>query len=192
MKTKLEQLTIAQFIDLLCGDAKVLLGSVEVVTPEKLSTVIRDITLEYKSIVDSSSVRSFLATREDFVKARISVMIFTICQQLLTLNQTDNVRSVLAEVGIKVKSMSDSRLEAEVKSHLGRAKSTMSKILKDETDKMSDNVDIRKKFDELTATLMAYFKFQIDTSTMKASIYAHLVARHARELKTQLAAMKRK
>ncbi len=51
---------------------------------------------------------------------------------------------------------------------------------------------IRGHFDAQTATMMAHFKFQIDPDTIKATLYANLVARHNREIKAQMAAMRKK
>ena len=39
---------------------------------------------------------------------------------------------------------------------------------------------------------MAHFKFQIDVSNMKATLYAHLVARFNREIKAHVEAFKKK
>ena len=88
--------------------------------------------------------------------------------------------------------MSDQRINAEVTSRLERAKRIVAKVEIKEPTKESDVSIIRKSFDEQTAALMAHFKFQIDISTMKANLYAHLVSRFNREIKAQQAAMKKK
>lgn len=51
---------------------------------------------------------------------------------------------------------------------------------------------IRAQFDALTAAIMAHFKFPIDPATIEATLYASLVARHNREIKAQMAAIKKK
>lgn len=38
---------------------------------------------------------------------------------------------------------------------------------------------------------MAHFKFQIDPATIKATLYANLVARHNREIKALMAALRK-
>lgn len=85
--------------------------------------------------------------------------------------------------------MTDQRVVAEVKSRLGRAKRDVAEI--EQGKEETPEVNIRREFDEQTAALIAYFKFQIDTETMKAPIYAHLVARYIRDLKVQKAALKK-
>ena len=52
MKERLEQLTLSQFVDLVCGDTSVLLGNHEIGNPNKLAAATRSIVLEYRAIAD--------------------------------------------------------------------------------------------------------------------------------------------
>ena len=188
----LDQLTIAQFIDLMCGDTSVISGESSDVSPEQISITMRNIIFEYKEIADNGGLTSYLSDLEDLVKAKISVIIFSICKNLVSINQFDRVKEILISYGIRSASMSKERLIAEVKSKYEKSKSIIAKI---EQERQTDNVvktNIRRDFDSQTAALMAHFKFQIEPSTMKATIYANLVARYNREIKAQIEAMKRK
>lgn len=191
MKETLEELTVCQFIELVCGNSSVLLDKHEFVSPNKLTIAMRNIVLEYREIADISGVKSYLSEIEELIKAKISVVIFAMCNNLVILKEHNRAREVMIEYGIKAESMTDLRVEAEVKSRLGRAKNTVSRIEKENQNETIETFNIRRAFDEQTAALMAYFKFQIDTSTMKATIYAHLIARHNKEIKAQKAAMKK-
>ena len=188
----LDQLTIGKFIDLVCGDTSVLHGKMEVVSPVKLTTVMRNIVFEYKEIVDNSGMKGYISEVEEYVKARMSIVVYSMCMNLVLLKEYTRAREVLSECGIRASSMTDARVEAEVKSQLERAKYNVLKIEEENKKDSSSTVNIRKEFDALTAALMAYFKFQIDTDTMKATVYAHLVARHNKEIKAQIDALKRK
>lgn len=192
MIEKLEQLTVAQFVDLICGDTTVLLGKREVAVPAKLTDMARNIVLEYRMIADEAGAKAYLSYAEELVKAKIEVTIYTICNNLAKLGEHGRVREVLIEYGINAESMIDQRVTAEVKSRLERAKNSVEKLEKEAESEVEKQGDIRTEFDAQTAQLMAYYKFQIDTATMKATVYAHLVARHNREIKAQLAAMKKK
>ncbi len=195
MKQRLEQLTIGQFIDLVCGEADVLLDRREIATPEKLADAARHIIFEYREISDKAEALSYLANVDSLTKSKMRVSIFTLCLDIYNLGKLDIVRDILAHYGVNAERMSKERLRAEVISQLERAKHTARRIEESESGKGDASLtpdDIRRSFDEQTAALMAYFKFQVDTSTMKATLYAHLVARHARELKAQRAAMKKK
>lgn len=193
MKTKLEELNVDQFVSLLDGDGSVLLNPNESVGQDTLTKTMRNIIFEYKEIADKAGFRSYLREKEDILKTRISIKIFTCCDNLLKLNEYEAVRDILKECGIRISSNKEERLRAEVKSRLNRALNTLKKIDEELRLKAADSkdVNIRHEFDGQTASLMAHYKFQIDTSTMKATIYAQLLARYQRELKAQLAAMKK-
>lgn len=194
MIERLEQLTVSQFVDLVCGDTSVLIGKYEVVRPEKLAKATRSIVFEYKEIADSAGVRSFIRASGDYIKAKMSVSLYAICKNILLLGEYDRVREVLESTGLKsAKRFSDKRISAEVTSRYERAKAEIAKI--DEARKNEDVPElskVRSEFDAQTAALMAYFKFQIDPDTMKATVYAHLVARHIREIKAKLSATRKK
>lgn len=190
MIKRLDELTIAQFIDIVAGDTSALSTEPDV-SPAQLAEIMRDIILEYKSIADPAGVKMYLAEHEQHIKARIAVQLFNICSNLLKLHQYDSVREIMSQADYNTSGQSEKWLAAKVASELERAKFNLSKI-EDEANAgtVHGAIDVRRDFDEQTAAMMAYFKFQIDTSTMKANIYAHLVARHNREIKAQLKAMK--
>lgn len=190
MISRLEELTAAKFVDLVCGDASVLLGSGEIVKPSVLAITARNIQLEYQEIADPSGSRAYVSDNEDKVKGKMAAMLFTICDNLLLFDQYDRVREVFDELGVRGASrMSDSRVKAEVASRLERAKRAMNEAGESEDKEMTPQ-EIRRGFESQTAALMAWFRFQIDTSTMKASLYAHLVARYLSEVKTQISTIK--
>lgn len=189
MIEKLEQLTVAQFVCVVCGDTSVLTGGDKTASDTDIAAAVRNIIFEYREIADPSGLKSYLLDTERLVKAKILVEIFSICANLAAFNEYGRIREVLSECGIRAEAMTDQRVVAEVKSRLGRAKRDVAEIEsgKEETPEVS----IRREFDEQTAALIAYFKFQIDTETMKAPIYAHLVARYIRDINAQKAALKK-
>lgn len=187
----LNELTMAQFIDLSCGDTSVLLTKREVVSPAKVSKTVRNIVFEYRTITDEAGAKSYISFTKDLIKAKSSVILFTMCHNLVNIGEHDRAREVMNVYGINASSMSDQRVTAEVTSRLERAKSTVAKLEKDNETANIELSEMRSSFDTQTAALMAYFKFQIDISTMRAPLYAHLVARYNREVKAQLSAMKK-
>lgn len=186
MKERLDQLTLAQFVDLLCGDTSVLLSQHEVGNTEKMAAASRAIVMEYRAIADPSGTNAFLRQGEGKVRSKMGVVLYTLCQNLVAMKQYDKVREVFVGLGIAgAARWSDSRVDGTVTAKLAQARREA-----EETDTEEDgSTDVRRQFDIQTASLMAYFKFQIDPGTVKASLYAHLVARHNREIKAQLAAM---
>lgn len=190
MIERLDQLTIGQFIDLICGDSTVITGGEEA-SGTQVAAAMRKIVLEYREIADPSGSKRFLGIIEDIAKSRITAEMFRICQTLVSLSQHARVREVLTEYGINAIAMTDERIEAEVASGFEKTRRTVEE-LEQELKDSPDQGDLRRDFDALTAILMAHFKFQIDTATMKATVYAHLVARQTAEIKAQIAASKKK
>lgn len=191
MKTKLDQLTMAQFIELSCGDTSMLVCGREIVSPTKLAKTTHKIICEYRELSDESGFNLYIRNIKEMLRIKTDLVIYSLCNAILQIGADDNVRQILECHGINVGSMSDQRLKAEVKSRLERAKNGVKKFEEDD-ENAPDIKDIRKSFDEQTAAMIAHYKFQIDTTTMKATLYAHLVARFNREVKAQMAALKKK
>ncbi len=192
MIEKLEELTVARFIDLACGDTSVLHGKHEVVSPFRLAVAMRNILYEFKSIADLSGTVSYLSRLDELWQAQLSLSIFSIGMELLKVEEYESVRKIISEYGINSAKMSDRRLIAEVKSRYERARHTINKIQESISGVNPEKDNVRRSFDEQTANLMAYFKFQIDVMRMKATIYAHLIARQDKEMKAQMSALKNK
>lgn len=191
MKEKLEHLTISEFIDLVCGEVDVILSEHEIVGKDKKALITRNLIFEYKEIVDPSSAKQYLSMAEEMIKARLEMTLFTMCSNLVDLNEHERAREVMIVYGINAQNMNNQRVAAEVKSRLERAKSKVTELHEENETDTPTSEKIRKQFDEQTAALMAYFKFQIDTTSIKATVYAHLVARHNREIKAKRAALKK-
>lgn len=186
MIEKLEQLTMGQFIDLVCGNTGILAEHGETLSAAQAAIAMRNIVVEYREIADPAGIKSYISTIDEYIKARISAVVFTMCENMIKLNAYDNVREVLREYGVRVDRMDDPRIAAEVTSRLNRAKTTVAEIEADNVKDNTEKTNIRSQFDAQTAHMMAHFKFQIDTETMKATVYAHLAARCDREIKAAI------
>ena len=192
MKEKLEQLTLAHFVDLLCGNMSVILTDKEDIDSDSIAIATRNIVLEYRAIADPGGTNSYFKYVEDWIKTKISIIIFTMCDNLAALKQYDRVREILDVYGISTSGWSDTRIEGTIKVKLSKAHRELEEIESETEKAVAERENIRSQFDAQTASLMAHFKFQIDPTTIKATLYANLVARHNREVKAQMAAMKKK
>ncbi|WP_304647442.1 hypothetical protein [uncultured Duncaniella sp.] len=191
MIKSLDQLTAKMLIDLICGDTSVLGTEDEDIPDSSKLITMRNIIFEYKEIADPHGAKEYLSHMEDLIKARLSVLMYTICSNLISLKKYDMARDILAVNDVSVASVSDERLIAKVESGLKRAQRDVSQLSEDKVESKDRKSDVRKAFDAQTASLMAYFKFQIDTATIKASVYANLVARHDREIKARASVLKK-
>ena len=170
----------------------VVLGKHEVCSPEKIAITVRNIIIEYRDIADPGDVAGFIRNIEEWIKARMGVILWTMVNNLVMFKDYDKARAVLDMYGLPSSSWNDKRIEGEVKSRLTKSQRLLDEV-EAEREKQSEEIDkIRSQFDGQTAALMAHFKFQIDTSTMRATIYAHLVARHNAEIKEMKKAMNKK
>lgn len=188
MITRLEELTMQQFIDLCCGDYDILCHKHEIVDEEILAKTARDIIVEYKSITDEQSMRRYILDAGERLKANIAVVLWGMCRNLISFGEYGNIREIMKEAGINADRMSDERVTAEVLSRLAAAERKLSEYNNHE----EDVTDIRRNFDKLTAVMMSHFKFQIDPTSMRATHYAHLLARFGEEVKMQSKILKKR
>lgn len=191
MKTRLDELTTAEFIDLVCGHKDVLLRKHEIPNPYKLTIALRNIVMEYRSIADPGGNATYLQRVDAIIKSRLTVTVYSMCQNLVLLEQFERVREILKAAGLPADDWNDKRIESEVHIHLQKGKRAVEEIDDDEDEGEQEGENIRNAFHEMIAAMMAHFKFQIDVSTMMAPVFAHLTARYHAEMKAMKKAMKR-
>ena len=170
----------------------VVLGKHKVCSPEKIAITVRNIIIEYHDIADPGDIAGFIRNIEEWIKARMRVILWTMVSNLMIYKDYDKARVVLDMYGLPSSSWNEKRIDGEVKSRLAKSQRLLDEIEAEREKQTEDIEKIRSQFDGQTAALMAHFKFQIDTSTMRATIYAHLVARHNDEIKAMKKAMKKK
>lgn len=193
MKKELSQLTMAEFIQLACGDTSVLAAG-KLDEPAEVADAARAIVEEYRQITESSYTAE-LAEAEQRSKAQGEHTLYSLCDTLMHMGGTDAVRESLKNYGIAVGRMSDKRLAHEVKQRLARAEARLRRMAEEapveEKKESGTPKDIRNGFHQLTAMLMAHFKMQIDLEKTSAAAYAYLVARQDAEIKAQLKALRK-
>jgi hypothetical protein len=190
MKTRLDQLTTAEFIDLVCGNKDVILGKHEIPNPYKLTIALRNIVMEYRSIADPGGNATYLQRVDAIIKSRIAVTVYSMCQNLVLLQQFDRAREVLIAAGLPAERWNDKRIESEVHIQLQKSKRAFDEADKDDDNSEEEKENIRNAFNGMIAAMMAHFKFQIDVVKMMAPVFAHLVARYHAEMKAMKKAMK--
>lgn len=190
MKSRLDELTTAEFIDLVCGNKDVLHGKHEIPNPYKLTIALRNIVMEYRSIADPGGNATYLQRVDAIIKSRIAVTVYSMCQNLVLLQQIDRAREVLIAAGLPADGWNDKRIESEVHIQLQKGKRAFEEADKDDDNVEEEKETIRNAFNGMIAAMMAHFKFQIDVAKMMAPVFAHLVARYHAEMKAMKKAMK--
>ena len=194
MITSLTKLTMRQYIELVCGDVSVIKGTAEIVSQERLQEVRKQLIYEYARLSDDAGSKVFLSNNASRVKARAELTLFQCLNNALMLGAFDEVRGVLKEYGIARK-MDDRQLVDEVKRLLNRVKTNIKRAQSEDSandDKEPTPDEIRTQFDRQAASLMTYFKFQIDLETITASQFACMVDQAHKQIKAQMAAMSKK
>ena len=194
MITSLSKLAMRQYIDLVCGDMSVITETDESVPPAKLVEARKQLIFEYSRLSDDAGSKIFISNHASRVKAKAELTLFQCLNNALALGAFDDVRGVLKEYGI-ARQMDDEQLAAEVKRLLKRATTNIKRMNGEETaksDKEPSPEEIRTNFDRQAASLMTYFKFQIDLDRITASQFACMVDQAHKQIKAQMAALRKK
>lgn len=190
MKTRLDQLMMSEFIELMCGDLSVLIPPHHVGNKEKAKEAAANIVYEYQMIVNKGQVSAEIVKTSEFHKAKAELIILSICQVMLKSHRANEAREILCKRGISHKD--DKKLAMLVRSKIVRLNRVVDDYNKEHDKGDKEKGDIRSHFERQTAAMMAHFKFQIDTDKMRASTYAYLLARMDKEVKAMLKAYKKK
>lgn len=194
MITSLSRLTMRRYIELVCGDMSVLKSGAEIVSPAKLEETRKRLIYEYSRLSDDAGSKIFLNDHVSRLRAKAELTMFQCLHNALLVGAFDDVRGVLKEYGIARK-MDDRQVVDEVKRLLARAKSNVKRseddAAKDKNQQPTPD-EIRTQFDRQAASLMTYFKFQIDLDKISASQFACMIDQAHKQIKAQMAALSKK
>ena len=195
MIKSLSKLTMRRYIELVCGDTSVLTTKGEIVPPAKLQKTRKRLIFDYARLSDDAGSKIFLSEHTSRVKAKAELTMFQCLNNALALGAFEDVRDVLREYGI-ARTMDDKQVAAEVTRLLKRAKTNV-KRYEEERKKDDDGHEpmpdeIRTQFDRQAASLMTYFKFQIDFDVITASQFACMIDQAHKQIKAQMAALSKK
>lgn len=177
MKEKLSQLTLAEFIDLECGDVSVLKESHhEVISPERLAKVRLDIAMEFQEIASPTSYKSMVVDREKKSKLKAKAVLFGAMRSLIGLEAYAEVRDLMSQYGINCNGFDDKRLSLEVEQRLNDATFELKRIGLDapEVEDVTPD-DVRRGYESMVADLMIAYKMSIDMETIRASVFASMI-----------------
>ncbi|MCF0219319.1 MAG: hypothetical protein HUK14_06015 [Muribaculaceae bacterium] len=193
MITSLTKLTMRQYVDLVCGDTSVLVSNAESVSEDKLQETRKRLLYEYAVMSDSAGTKIMLSEHERKQRAKAELALFKVLTNMLALAAFDDVRNILRAYGIS-RNLDDRQLADEVGRLLRRAKTNIARTNQknDEDEKEPSPDEIRSRFDKQAASLMTYFKFQIDFNTIPASQFACMIDQANREIKAKMAALRKK
>lgn len=193
MKTRLDQLTLHDLIELSCGNSSVLLNKDETPTEAVKLACAQQIMSEYKELATPTQAKMDMIEAEEQQKLRMKEKCLHICLALISQERSDMAKDVLLELDVNedllkseeaIKSRCNAMLD-EVKYEIKR----LAELAEERGQKKQQTVtDMRKAWFGEIAFVMSTLKMSIDPSTTNAAVYANLV-RQAVERNKQLAKM---
>ena len=191
MKMRLCELTLAEFIELACGNTAILLENGESTEPAVISHIANNILSEYSFIADRTNARAKMIDKEEVIKRDSILLILKICNTLLLLEYYDDVRDLLKEID-EYAGESNEQLKAKVDRLIRlnefekKRSNEMAEIEKKEKT-TSTPEQMRSSFFSEIAFLMSYFKMNIETNNVNAEVYANLVRQADMEIRSRIA-----
>lgn len=187
MKTRLNQLTMAEFIDLHCGDCSVLLENGEHISEEELKKKTTDLIFEYRNIVDPVGVKSTLLEYEEALRDNTKIVFFQVCKKLVSINAIDEVKEILMMYGINLTSATNEKVaqvvEQELKAALhNKERNDATRENREENESLNTPDKVRASYDAEIASLMGFYKMSIDIHNISAAVYANLLVQAVKSM----------
>ena len=185
MKKRLDQFTMAQFIDIACGDYASIGADQE--TARQTAASLLD---QYNYMADPASAKSRLLEAERYAKNGARIKLYRILLNLINAYEAyDEVRSILMLAKEdKIARRENESLKAKIEQMLRTEESQRERMEKEREQSFPASFsedEFRASFDMQTARLMAHFKFAINLETVSASVYANLVNMACRQQRQQ-------
>ena len=181
MKERLDQLTLAEFIELSCGNSKVLLEKHEVGNDESMLKLAASLMNEYKSIASPTKAKMDLIDAEDGAKLVMKEKCARILVMLCTQGHAEMTVEILEELDIDTSSLdTPEKIKVRCEALLNEAKYDLERFEEQQKDKESkgskkDANSIRKAWNSEIAYVMSTLRMPIDIHSTSAAIYANLV-----------------
>jgi len=188
MIERLDQLMLKDFIEMSCGNPKVLLEKHEVADDKKLLKVASELIDEYKSIATPTKAKVDLIDAEDgqklLMKEKCARILVMLCKQ----GHHNMTLEVLEELEIDTDKLTTPELiENRCESLLNEAKYDLERFNEQQKGKekggVPDEKKVRNSWSREIASVMATLRMSIDPATTSAAIYANLVRQAAERVK---------
>lgn len=91
MIERLNQLSLAQFIELSCGDNSVLLEENENASEKEMKQLASRFILEYRTLMNPTGVKAIMAEKENALKIDARIFLLKLCKSLCILEGYEQV-----------------------------------------------------------------------------------------------------
>lgn len=180
MKERLDQLMLQDFIELSCGNPKVLLEKHEVPNEEKMVKLAAKLMHEYKTIASPNKAKIDLIDAEDETKLTMKERCARILVMLCEMKHPEMAVEILEELEIETKSLNTpEKIAARCQALLNEAKYDLERFRESQEEKKgkpkNDASRIRDSWNREIAYVMTTLRMSIDPATTNTAIYANLV-----------------
>ena len=187
MKKRLDQFTMAQFIDIACGDYTAIGADSE--TAKQTAASLME---QYNYMADPATARARLLDDERYAKNGARIKLYRILLNLINIYEAyDDVRAILILAREdRIAKRENVSLKTKIEQMLRTEEALRERMEQERKQNFPDNFsedEFRASFDMQTARLMAHFKFAINLETVSASVYATLVNMACRQQRQQAA-----
>ena len=178
MKERLDQLTLAELIELSCGDYSVLFRDGEAPATNAVAARASSIMKAYKSIASPTQAKVDLLNDEKLSKLQMKEKCARICMILCESGHVEKAREVLRLLYINDEHMkTDEAVIAQCRAILGEVEYETKRLneRKSKEEKSSTPQHVRSNWYAEIASVMSVFRMNIDPEHTNAAIYANLV-----------------
>lgn len=177
MRTRLDQLTLQDLIELSCGDYDVLKEGDELVEEKEITSKATRIMREYKSIASPTQAKMDLADEELLTKMAIKETCARIAMAMCKSGHSDNAREILSDMSIEKEFLqTDEMIIARCQSIIGEAEYERQRLAEHYAKRNGEKTveEVRHSWYSEIASVMTILKVPIDMR-INAAIYANLV-----------------
>ena len=180
MIERLDQIMLKDFIELSCGNPKVLLEKHEIANEEKMVKLAAKLMHEYKTIASPNKAKIDLIDAEDETKLQMKEKCARILVMLCEMKHPEMAVEILEELEIETKSLNTpEKIAARCQALLNEAKYDLERFRESQEEKKgkpkNDASRIRDSWNKEIAYVMATLRMSIDPATTNTAIYANLV-----------------
>jgi hypothetical protein len=181
---RLDQLTMVQFMDIACGDYK-MLGGDKVKAAELIGA--------FHRISDPAGYQVILQEKIEDARRKARILLFSVMLTLLSLDAEDDVRKLLEEIGKTRASRTEpEKMRMMVEQFLRSERAAQERAENEQRkEEQPDARKLRSDFYTEESVLMRHFKMAIELNSINAEVYANLRHQADEDAKAMRAAMNR-
>lgn len=180
MKTRLDQLTLHDLIELSCGNSSVLLNKDETPTEAVKLACAQQIMSEYKELATPTQAKMAMIEAEEIQKLQMKEACLHICLALISQGRSDMAKDVLLELDVNENLLNgEEDIKNRSKAMLNEVKYEIKRLEEFAEErgqkKLQTASGMRKSWYGEIAFVMSTLKMSIDPATTNAAVYGNLV-----------------